>query len=55
MQKMAFHNRIEPRDAANIPSGTQGPCAAPTRLAWWLVRVLGVPGPTASQDGGGGP
>jgi len=44
-----------PRDAAQVPARTQGPCAAPTRLAWWLVRVLGVPGLTAPMGGGAGP
>jgi hypothetical protein len=44
-----------PRDPAQVPARTRGPCAAATRLAWWFVRVLGVPGLTAPQGGGAGP
>ncbi len=44
-----------PRDAAQIPARTQGPCAAPTRLAWWVVQAFGVPGLIAPQGGGAGP
>lgn len=44
-----------PRDPAQVPARTQGPCAAATRLAWWLVRALGVPGLTAPQSGAAAP
>jgi len=44
-----------PRNAADVPSRTQGTCAAPTRLAWWILQWFGVPGLTAPQGGGGAP
>lgn len=37
-----------PADARNVASRTTGPCAAPTRLAWWLAERF-TAGPRATR------